>query len=258
MAELIVDDTPVPFHAHPDLPPLMAAELEARHRAFLERGDTAAASVLARLAASAAAPAMVRELKRRTDRGDDYKHPTVLAGLWRRLDFRPKLQRLLREALKIQQTNLTWRDVRAWLQFAADHERQHREFLMATLLANLAEHATRPDEGYVAKVASPAREAGEAWRASQVLHAAGLPNQAEQHMQRATIYLWYAQKLAQEWTPDAEALIRAVRGRLSWQVGFLGYGIAAKLVGEALNRPITRWQARYLKSLSRSPAISIR
>jgi hypothetical protein len=131
---------------------------------------------------------MVRELERRADRGNDYLHPTVLVGLWRDPHTRLKLRLLLREGLKIQQTDFTWQDVLAWLQFAADHERQHRELLMANLLANLAEQAMRPDECYVAKVASRAREAGEEWRASQVLHAAELPNQAEEHMRRALFH----------------------------------------------------------------------
>jgi hypothetical protein len=115
-----------------------------------------------------------------------------------------------------------------------------------TALANLAEQAWRPDERSVAKVASRAREAADEWRASEALHALGLPNQAEPHERRAFMHLWCARNLAREWTPDAEALIRAVRGTLSWQIGFLGYGIAAKLVGAALNRPITRRHARYL------------
>jgi len=257
MADLIGDDTPDAFSAHRDLPPLMAAELKARHQALLERGNTAAARVLAGLAASAA-PAMVRELKRRSFTGD-YLHPAVLVGIWRNPDFRPKLRQLLREALKIQQSDLTWQDVRTWLQFAANHEREHRELLMANLLANLAEQATRPDEGYVAKVASRAREAADEWRASEALYALGLPIQAEQHRRRAFMHLCSARNLAWEWIPDAEALIRAVRGALSWQIGFLGYGIAARLVGAALNRPITRWHARYLiKPNLGSPAISTR
>jgi hypothetical protein len=258
MADPICDDTPVAFCAHPDLPPLMASELEARHQALVDRGDTARASVLARLAASAAT-VMVRELKRRADRGENYVHPTVLVGLWRDRNTRPKLRRLLRDGLKIQQTGLTWQDVRTWLQFVADHERerQYRELLMVTLLVNLAEQATRPDECYVAKVASRAREAADEWRASQALHAAGLPNLAEQHMVRALIHLWCAQNLAREWTPDEEALVRAVRSAFSWQIGFLGYGIAAKLVGAALNHRITRWRVRHLtKSSSGNSAIS--
>jgi hypothetical protein len=257
MADLIGDDTLDAFSAHLDLPPLMAAELKARHQALVERGDTATARVQAGLAASAAA-AMVRDLKRRSLTGD-YLHPAVLVGIWRDPDLRPKLRQLLRKALKIQQSELTWQDVRMWLQFAADHEREHREFLMANLLANLAEQATRPDERYVAKVASRAREASDEWRASEALYAVGLPNQAEQHKRRAFMHLYSARNLAWEWTADEEALIRAVRGALSWQIGFLGYGIAAKLVGAALNRPITRWHARYLiKRNPGSPARSTR
>jgi hypothetical protein len=244
MADLIGDDILRAFSAHRDLPPLMSAELKARHQALLERGDTATARVLARLAARAA-PAMVRELKRRSLTGD-FLHPAVLVGIWRNPDFRPELRQLLRKALKIQQSDLTWQDVRTWLQFAADHERQHREFLMGNLLANLAERATQPDERYVAKVASRAREAADEAHASEVLYALGLPNQAEQHERRAFMHMWCARNLAREWIPDAEPLIRTVRGALSWQIGFLGYGIAAKLVGAALNRPITRWHARYL------------
>jgi hypothetical protein len=246
MVDLIGDDTPDAFSMHPDLPPLMAAQLKARHQAPLERGDTATASVLARLAASDAVVALVRELNRRSAGTGDYLHPAVLVGIWRDPDFRPKLRQLLRKALKIQRSDLTWRDVRTWLQFAAYHERQHREFLMANLLTNLAEQATQPDERYVAKVASRAREAADEWRASQALYALWLPNQAVQHKRRAFTHLRCARNLAREWTPDAQALIREVRGALSWQIGFLGYGIAAKLVGAALNRPITRWHARYL------------
>lgn len=246
MADLIgVDNPPVALFARRDLPPLMVAELKARHQALLERGDIATARVLAGLAVSAA-PAMVRELKRRSPGTGDYLHPTVLVGIWRNPDLRPKLRQLLRKALKIQRSDLTWQDVRTWLQFAADHERQHREFLMANSLTNLAEQAMRPDERYVAKVASRAREAADEWRASEALYARGLPKQAESHKRRALMHLLRARILAREWTPDAEALIRAVRGALSWQIGFLGYGIAAKLVGAALNRPITRWHARYL------------
>jgi hypothetical protein len=245
MADLIGDDTLVAFSAQRDLPPVMAAELKARHQALLERGDTATARVLAGLAESAA-PTMVRELKRRSPSTSDYLYPAVLVGIWRNPDFRPKLRQLLRKALKIQQSDLTWQDVRTWLQFAADHEREHREFLMANLVANLAEQTTQPDERYIAKVASRARKAADEWRASEALYALGLPNQAEQHKRRAFVHLWCARNLAREWTPDAEALIRAVRGALSWQIGFLGYGIAAKLVGAALNRTITRWHARYL------------
>jgi hypothetical protein len=80
-----------------DLPPLIAAELKVRHRAFLERGETATARVLAGLAASAA-PAMVHELKRHSPNTGDYLHPTVLVGIWRNPDFRPKLRQLLRKA----------------------------------------------------------------------------------------------------------------------------------------------------------------
>jgi hypothetical protein len=245
MADLIGDDTPDAFSAHRDLPPLMAAELKARHQALLERGDTATARVLAGLTANAA-PAMLRELKRRSPSTRDYLHPAVLVGIWADPQFRPKLRQLLRKALKNQQSDLTWRDVRTWLQFAADHEGKHREFLMVNLLANLAEQATRPDERYVAKIASRAREAADEWRASEALYALGLPNQAGQHKRRASMHLWCARNLAREWTPDAEPLILAVRGALSWQIGFLGYGIAAKLVGAALNRPVTRRHARYL------------
>jgi hypothetical protein len=258
MADPICDDTPVASCAHPDLPPLMAAELEARYQAFLDRGDIATASVLGRMAASTG-PAIVRELKRRVDRGDDYLHPTVLVGLWRDRDTRPKLKRLLCEGLKIQQVNLTWRDVRAWLRFVADHERQYREFLMATLLANLAEQATRLDEGTIAQLERRQRAFAKERGAAELLRKAGYPDQAAVHTQLALFHLWRAQKLAREWTPDAEALIRGVRGALSWQIGFLGYGIAGKLVGAALTRRITRWQARYLiESSSGNPAISRR
>lgn len=98
MADLIVvDNTPVALFAHRDLPPLMAAELKARYQAVLERGDTATARVLAGLAASAA-PAMVRELKRRSPSTGDYLHPTVLVGLWRDPNTRPQLRQLLRKA----------------------------------------------------------------------------------------------------------------------------------------------------------------
>jgi hypothetical protein len=90
-----------------------------------------------------------------------------------------------------------------------------------------------------------ARKAADEWRAATVLRERGLMEQAEAHSRRAFMHRCYAHHLAREWTPDAEPLIRAVRGSLSWQLGFLGYGIAAKLVGAALNRPITRWQARY-------------
>jgi hypothetical protein len=241
----------------------MAVELETRHQAFLHRGDTATANVLARLAASAG-PAMVRELKRRNQTRD---YPTVLVGLWRKPntrldrdpDTRPDLRRLLRTALKVQQANLAWQDVRAWLQFVADHERLYREFLMAALLANLAEQATRPDERAVAKVARAARTAAKEWEIAELLRKGGHPDEAAVHTKRALLHLWCAQKLAREWTPDAEALIHAVRGPLSWQIGFLGYGITAQLVGAALNQQIDRLQVRYLiKSSTCNPAISTR
>jgi hypothetical protein len=236
MADLtVVDDTPVAFFAHRDLPPLMAALLKDFHQAFLERGDSTTADVLARLAASDAAASLVGQMKRRS------RHPTVLVDVWRRPDLRRDLRKLVRK------TAFKWQDVHRELQFAADHERQHREFLMANLLVRLAELATRrPDERYVEKVMSVAWEAVDEGRASEVLRAHGLPNQAEQLKRQAHMHIWRAHTLVRTWTPDAAALIRQVRGALSWQLGFLGYGIAANLVGTALNQRITRWDARYL------------
>ena len=81
--------------------------------------------------------------------------------------------------------------------------------------------------------------------------AAGFPDQAAEHTQRAHFHLCYAKKLAREWSPDTHELICKVRFALSWQIGCLGYGIAADLVEVALDKPISRWPVRYVvKSLS--------
>jgi hypothetical protein len=240
------DDTPSTLSLHPKLPPLTAALLEHWHRELCEQGNDAAllqAHVLAQLVASDdAMPSWVHESRRR--RAHDYVHPTVLVEIWRRPDLRPDLRKLVRK------TGFAWQDARRWLQLAANHEDLEREFLMARLLISLAKMAALPDESYVSKVASWARKAADEWRAATVLREHGLMKQAEVHLWWARLHLCYAQNLAREWTPDEKALIRAVRGPLSWQLGFLGYGIAAKLVGAALNRPITRRQARYKSSSS--------
>jgi hypothetical protein len=70
------------------------------------------------------------------------------------------------------------------------------------------------------------------------------PDPAVEHTRRSLFQGWYAEKLAREWTPAANDLIRAVRGDMSWLLGPVGYKTAAKLVGAALDRPVTRWGAR--------------
>jgi len=153
------------FSAHPKLPLLTTAYMALRHRKALEQGHTATADALARLAVCDATGAMVRELNRCIGK----RYPTVLVELWRDPRTRRELRRLLREALKIHGKGITWQQMRACLQFMSDHERQHREMVMAYLLTDLAELATQPDERAVAGVAGRARTAAGEWQAAEVL-----------------------------------------------------------------------------------------
>jgi len=241
------------FSAHPGLPLLTTACMALRHREALDQGHTATADTLVRLAVSDAAAGMVEEFNRRVrKRGSQllghFRRPTFLVELWRNPRSRPGVQRLLRDALP----DVKWQHVRAWLQHAADHERQHREVLIANLLIRLAVLATQPDERAVARVAGQGRAFVTERDVAELLRARGHLDQAALHTRRALFHLCYAHELAREWAPDPHVLIREVRGALSWQLGFLGYGIAADLVQAALNQPVSRGQARYAsKSLSK-------
>jgi hypothetical protein len=250
----IGDDMPGGFSPRADLPPVMAANLKWDHQRYLDRGDTATALVLARLAASEAAKKLRKDVERedrRTGTEDiprkgPYWRPTVLVGIWRDPDLQPELRRLLRKALAIRQSGIAWEHLRTWLESAACHERWEREFIIAHLLAKLAEWATRPDEGTIAEIEREDRAFAKTRDAAEVLDKAGHPDEAAELTQRAVKHLWRAQKLAREWSPNATELIRKVHAS-SWQIGFLGYGIIAELVAAALNRPISRGQVRYVK-----------
>jgi len=232
MADLIGDDTPDAFSAHPDLPPLLAAELKVRRQALLERGDTATASVLARLAASDAAAGLVRELDRRSTCTGDFLRPTIPVLFWRDLPFR----RLLRGHPQHTRALPVFR-------WAARNEEAARAVCVVELLSGLAEMAMQPDERAVAKVARRARAAAEEWQAAEALRVLGLP-QAAGHTQMAFMHLSCAHILARK-CPDRDQLLRATCRRLARLFGFRGYRIVAALVSAALDVPISRRHTRY-------------
>jgi hypothetical protein len=241
------DDTPAVFSPHPKLPPLTATLLERRHRELCEQGGYMALlqdRVLARLVSDDAMRSLVTQLRSR--HAGKYVHPTILVDIWHDPDNRRQLRRVCVELLKTEQKGLTWRDYRRRLQYQVDHERQHREFLMANLLIGLAELWTRPDQSYLEKVMSVVGRAVRKRLESEWLYARGLLDHAEQRKRQARKHIWRAHTLVRQWTPDKKTLIQAVRGPLSFEFGSLGYGIAAKLVGAALDRPITKWHARHI------------
>ena len=139
---------------------------------------------------------------------------------------------------------------------------------MANLLTNLAVLTTRPDERYLAKVASRARAAVEESQAAEALRARGFRHQAAVHTELAFMHLSCARNLAREWTPDAETLIRVVRG--SWQLGFFGlrdrrkigwrsfesvdYPLASPLRHQFLIRALPQYQYVSLRGVRSSAA----
>ena len=97
---------------HAGLPPRLVALLESRQRELSEQGNDAAAYRLGCLIASDAPASWMRELKAR--RHGDYQRPTVLVGIWRDLDTRAELQRLLRERLKTLHGRTSARGFSTW------------------------------------------------------------------------------------------------------------------------------------------------
>lgn len=253
------------FPADPSLPPLTVALLKVYHRDYLGRGDTATALVLSRLAISKAATKLWQHLQQRkrpplgSDDEDEpdaraYVRPTLFVDLYRDPDTRPDLLRLVARA-----SNVSVQEVEESLRSAADHESYERKCIIAQLLAELAERATRPDDGTIAEIERWGREFLKEERAAEVLREHGLSDQAALHTRQAVKHLWCAGQRAKEWSPNAKELIRMVRwGAVSWQIAGLGNvgGIAADLVEAALNQRISsRWFARRrVKSRKDRPA----
>ena len=239
MTNLIGDDLPGAFSPHPDLPPLTVAQLEQYHQRFLERGDTATARVLARLAASKAASKLSKEMHRR--RAGEYVHPAGLVTIWRGgPDLQQEVKKLHSDYLKRQPNGVKWRDVRKWLESGSEacRERWERDCVVARLLAMLAERVTRSDAGTLAEIARQERNAG----LLRWLRKARYPRQAALFTQAQD----FEHNLNREWTRVENELILAVYGPLSWEMGFLGYRFVAGLVGAALNREINWGRARYV------------
>jgi hypothetical protein len=86
------------FSANAHLPPAIATLLNLYHQDYLERGFTAAAWRLGRLAKGEALQFWVETKRRnRPPRPRGFVHPMVLVGLYRDRSTRPELLRLLRK-----------------------------------------------------------------------------------------------------------------------------------------------------------------
>jgi hypothetical protein len=251
MTNPIGDDLPGAFSPHPDLPPLTVAQLEWYHQRYLERGDTATALVLTRLAASGAASKLWKEMRRR--RGGEYVHPAGLVSVWSDPDLRPGLQKLHRDYLTRHPNGVKWRDVRKWLESASrpTNERSERDLVVAEMLAMLAGRVTRSDAGNLAEMTRQLRNANDA---------AGLLGWLikGRHPDHAAVFTQVAQdpehNLKGEWTRVENELILALYGTLSWPMGSLGYRIVAGLVGAALDREIDWQRARYVIDRAKAAA----
>jgi hypothetical protein len=241
MTNLIGDDLPGAFSPHPDLPPLTVAQLEQYHQRFLERGDTATARVLARLAASKAASKLWREIRVR--RRGEYVHPAGLASLWRYPDLQPELKKLLSNYLKRQPNGIKWREIRKWLDSGARHEFWERQRIVAKLLAMLAERVTRSDAGKLVGIARQVQTQRNSEALLRHLRKKHYPDYAAVFTKPPRDL---EHNLNRGWTRVENELILAVYGPLSRPVGSLGYRIVADLVGAALDREIDWARVRYV------------
>ena len=199
---------------HPGLSFRVAALLKGRHLKLREQGNNAIADALAVLGASAAAASLERDCERRSSCTGDYLRPTIDALLWRD----PQLRRLLRavDAHKLPAFRCAACDENTW-----------RACIVVEILSELAKMTTQPDARAVAKVAGRARAAVKEWQTAEALRAFGLLDDAAGRTQRALFHFWCAQKLAREWTPDRDELLRVTSWRLTRHFGFRGDRIAA-------------------------------
>lgn len=231
--------TPAAFVFHPKLPRLLVWFLADRHRKILARGDTAAASAFARLAASGATARSAHEvLERRKGGTNDYLRPTKDAQHWRDPQSRRQLPAHLLPAYRL----------------VARYESRARACFVVELLTDLAEMATQPDARCKAKIDSHRRSFEAERHAWLRLRAAGLADLAAPFQQRALRHLVLADMLAREWRPDRDELLFATCWRLTRHFGFRGDRIASALVTAALElgEPISPRHARHVvKSASK-------
>jgi hypothetical protein len=239
------DDKPGAFSVHPDLPRLTVAQLECYHQRYLERGDTATALVLARLAASKAASKLSKEMHRR--HASEYVHPAGLVSEWLDPDRRPDVQKRHHEYLKSHPNGVKWRNVRKWLDAAARNELWERQLIVAEMLAMLAERVTQSDASKLVEIARQVQTQRNSEALLRHLRKKHYPDYAAVFTEPPRDL---EDNLKREWSRVACELILAVD---AWPMD-LGYGIVAELVSVALKLKINSEQVRHVIDVAQKSA----
>jgi hypothetical protein len=216
--------------AHRSFRSLLIADLKQRQRQYRDQGHNETADTLARITKPAPGVAsFVRQIERSGPHG--YYWPTIAAELWRISSIRRRLQRRPRYAAAL-----------AAYRWAAHNEAAARAVLAADVLCWIAEAVTQTDEHTKREIDKHKRKFEEQRSVYQLLGESGRADAAQPNLTEAVKHLVISNNLKRA---DRNDLLIATRIKLKRLFG-LGYGIAAELVGAALDEGTFLWHTRYV------------